>query len=169
MIWRRLGNSREKVKSGWLRWEQRYICEIREHSSKGEKEGKKIDQGIFRVCRKSMSFSLLEMNKIAYSLMTNWNYNSVITVRVYKNEVWWPLRIWSQTELCNIETWTFSELSDTQECHQRYSEQHLPVANFWSQGLPLELCNYYGPNQSLLNKHSYFLSAPIIILNKQLM
>lgn len=82
----------------------------------------------------------------------------------------WPLWMWFQMHSCitkNLNFLTCIRLKDTSSHSQNSICQQLPAATFWSQDLPLEII--LDPNQSLFNKHPFFLPAPILIPHKQVM
>ena len=59
-------------------------------------------------------------------------------------------------------------LSLRQKFSELYQTQTLPTVlkTLWSQGLPYNNAIFSNGNQYLLNKYTYFLPAPILILDK---
>ena len=65
----------------------------------------------------------------------------------------------------SLRTWIFWTVSNSRippAILKRVICYQLLAATLWSWGLPLSLCD-----QSLFNKHPYFLPAPILVLDKQ--
>ena len=60
-------------------------------------------------------------------MMTNWNYNGVITAQAYKKSQIAIKDLVSESP-CNNENLNFTELFQTQGHHQRYSEKYLLTA-----------------------------------------
>ena len=63
-------------------------------------------------------------------------------------------------------------LYQTQGHHQPFSKQYLLAAasgNHMASRSSLVIATILDPKESLLNKHPYFLPAPILTLDKQLM